>query len=247
MVFGFGSTPRVLGTREIEECLNDNIADLLEGDEAWIITPYATMGALGHQRRALAEASKRGAHISFVVRDETAQVGPAERDLAEACSNGMRLYRFHRLHAKLYWFAHGTAIVTSANLVDGSFESSTEIGIFVPGGGLHEQLREWIRKEIEPGLKPIVAPGKHGTSGLKIDARSRGRVGASANHGGHCIRCGKNIPRDLDKPYCLEHFKSWAVYSNPEYEEKHCHLCGRDAKTSMMRPRCYACFKERAG
>ncbi len=247
MVFGLSGSPRVMATRQVEECLNENIADLQEGDEAWVITPYATMGALGHQRRALAEASKRGGIISFVVRDEASQVGPAERDLLEACSNGMRLYGFHRLHAKLYWFENGDAIVTSANLIDGSFEASTEIGICVPGGSLHGELRNWITIEIEPQLRLLGASKKGRSTTPRNTAQSRHQASAVAQGSGRCIRCGKSIPKDLSRPYCLAHYKSWAMYSNPEYGEKQCHICGIEAKTSMEKPRCYACFKKNAG
>ena len=221
MVFGRDTTPDVLTTREVEECLNSNIAVLREGDEAWIITPYATMGALGPQRRALAEASKRGANISFVVRDEAAQVGPAERDMAEACANGLKLYKLHRLHAKLYWFENGDAIVTSANLVDGSFEASVEVGICVPGGALHAVLRDWIEGEIEPKLK---------------------RVGVDE---GHCIRCGDSVEFNPSKPYCPSHYAIWAQFSNRDYEEKFCHKCGARGPSTMGRPLCPKCFAAR--
>lgn len=218
MVFGLGGGPIVLATREVEECLNVNISELMGGDEAWIITPYATMGALGHQRRALAEAAKRGANISFVVRDEVAQVGPAERDLAEARANGLKLYKFHRLHAKLYWFERGDAILTSANLVDGSFEASTEVGICVPGGGLHYDLRDWIQKVIEPGLKS---------------------VGAAE---GYCIRCAERVEFNPGAPYCRPHYTVWAQFSNRDYEEKFCHKCGTRGPSTMGRPLCPKCF-----
>ena len=61
---------------------------------------------------------------------------------------------------------------------------------------------------------------------------------------GYCIRCGEYIDYNLEKPYCPEHFKSWAKYKNENYQEKYCHMCGEKAKTSKKRPVCYDCFQK---
>lgn len=247
-MLGIGKVPEVLGTREIEDLLLRGIAEQRPSEEAWIITPYSTMDKLGTIRRGITEACRMDVRMKFVVRDEPDQVTSAEKGLREARDLGLELFAFQRLHAKLYWFENQFGIVTSANLVDGSFEASTEIGLLVPSGGLHRELRDWIAKVIEPGMRPVGISKARTTSAPReqITSKSRGQVGAAVQGGGSCIRCGTSIPRDLNKPYCLTHFKSWAIYSNPEYEEKHCHLCGREAKTTMVRPRCYACFKESA-
>jgi hypothetical protein len=242
-MLGIGKVPEVLGTREIEDLLLRGIAEQRPGEEAWIITPYSTMDKLGTIRRGITEACRMDVRVRFVVRDEPDQVTSAEKGLREARELGLELFAFQRLHAKLYWFENQFGIVTSANLVDGSFEASTELGLFVPCGGLHRELREWIVKVIEPGLRPVGGSKRHIASGPKVSAPSHSQNRASVQEGGHCIRCGANIPKDLDRPYCLTHFKSWAIYSNPNYEEKHCHLCGGEAKTTMVKPKCYVCFK----
>jgi len=245
-MLGFGKVPGVLVTREVEDALLDGIANQEPGEESWIITPYSTMDKLGTIRRAITEASKIDAQIKFVVRDEAEQVKSAENGLKEARGFGLELFALHRLHAKLYWFENQFGIVTSANLVDGSFEASTEIGLIVPDGGLHKELRRWISREIEPNVRTVGASRGGRTSRPRAAPKARGQGGAAGKGSGHCIRCGKAIPQDLEKPYCFTHFKSWVIYSNPEYVEKHCHLCGTEAKTSMVKPRCYACFKKGA-
>lgn len=234
-MFGFGKAPELLTTRQIEVCLNDLLASIEEDEEVWIITPYATMKQLSSQRRAIAEAVKRKAKVSFVVRDEEDQVRPLREDLSEAISSGLRAYSFNRLHAKVYWFERSACILTSANLVDGSFESSTEVGIVIASGStLHYQVREWIKEEIEPGLKKI---GQN--NNVNQHNSRKEHVGI-----GHCIRCNREIEYNLSKPYCSEHYKSWEKYSNPEYSEKYCHKCGKENESSMKKPMCFQCFKK---
>ena len=59
---------------------------------------------------------------------------------------------------------------------------------------------------------------------------------------GYCIRCGKNIPYNSDKPYCRQCFSSWRGWENPTYVEKYCHSCGKKDRSSMLYPLCRSCF-----
>ena len=63
---------------------------------------------------------------------------------------------------------------------------------------------------------------------------------------GHCVRCGKGMDYNPEKPLCDNCYKSWAKYHDPKYEEKYCHSCGNKAKTSFAKPVCYSCFKKYA-
>ena len=225
---------RVFKTREVETDLNDLFMNTSEGDEVWIITPYATMNKLGSLRRTISDTCAKGVNVSFVVRDEPKQVDPAKRDLKEAIDNGLKLYAFKRLHAKVYWFEELGCLVTSANLVDGSFEASTEIGLGIQPSKIHDEVRGWIEDEIVPGLRLI-----GGTQ-----SKTKKREPKKKSHSkGYCIRCKDDIPYNARKPYCSNHFKSWAKYENPDYPEKYCHSCGESNKSSIARPVCYACFK----
>ena len=47
---------------------------------------------------------------------------------------------------------------------------------------------------------------------------------------------------DLDAPYCLDCYKVWAQYEDPDYPEKYCHTCGNRASTSMAKPECNSCY-----
>lgn len=58
------------------------------------------------------------------------------------------------------------------------------------------------------------------------------------NTTGYCIRTGKPIPYNLQRPFSLEAYKSWASFGNPDYPEKFCHRTGKpsNGKTSMNKP-----------
>ncbi len=244
MVFGFSRGPGLLKTREIEDNLHLVLGDLDAGNEAWLITPYLTIDKLSTLRRQITEACKRGATVNVVVRDEPEQVNPAKTGFKEAISHGLNLYAFHRLHAKVYWFDDMFSIITSANLVDGSFEGSTEIGMITEPGSLHDNIRDWIAEVLEPGLKAISNQQPSRSKAPK--PRPTPKTNSGKGPQGLCIRCGKAIPLNIERPYCLEHYRSWEQYRNPDYEEKVCHSCGKPGKPTMAKPVCYGCYKKLA-
>jgi hypothetical protein len=65
---------------------------------------------------------------------------------------------------------------------------------------------------------------------------------SSKSSRGYCIRCGADIPYNLEKPYCSKHLEKWEEYKNPDYKEKYCHVCGKEHRTSQGKPRCRSCF-----
>jgi hypothetical protein len=55
---------------------------------------------------------------------------------------------------------------------------------------------------------------------------------------GFCIRTGKPIPFNPEKPLCKEAYEEWVKWKNPDYKEKYCHKTGRasNGKTSVKNP-----------
>lgn len=62
---------------------------------------------------------------------------------------------------------------------------------------------------------------------------------------GYCIRTGKEIPFNPEKPYSYYAYKTWIQFENPDYEEKYCHKTGKEShgKTSMSNPILKAIYK----
>ncbi|MCD8408530.1 phospholipase D family protein [Tenacibaculum dicentrarchi] len=59
-----------------------------------------------------------------------------------------------------------------------------------------------------------------------------------AENSGFCIRTGKKIPFNIEKPMNYEAFKMWNKYKDADYSEKYCHFSGElsDGKTSVNKP-----------
>jgi len=59
-----------------------------------------------------------------------------------------------------------------------------------------------------------------------------------SRHKGFCIRTGKEIPFNIEKPMSYEAFKSWSKYGDRDYSENYCHYSGESShgKTSVNKP-----------
>jgi hypothetical protein len=85
--------------------------------------------------------------------------------------------------------------------------------------------------------------GKSNSSSRK-DANERNKVATfqriQENKGGtgYCIRTGKEIPFNAERPFTDEAFRSWSQFKNDEYPEKYCHFSGEpsNGETSKARP-----------
>ena len=75
------------------------------------------------------------------------------------------------------------------------------------------------------------------------DTKQKGnRLSRRPTDKGNCIRCGVDIPYDLNKPYCPNCYKEWSAWENPDYKESYCHTCCRPATTKILKPQCSSCF-----
>jgi hypothetical protein len=61
---------------------------------------------------------------------------------------------------------------------------------------------------------------------------------------GYCIRCGRVIRENPNKPLCSKCYSIWAQYSDPYYHENFCHMCGKGSNQSYSKPVCYKCYKK---
>jgi hypothetical protein len=246
-MLGLGKVPEILYTRDIEDAFVQGLQRCAPGAEVWVISPYNTIDKLGTIRRAIIKACKDGVRVKYVVRDESPQVDGARQSLGEAMENGLELFVLERLHAKLYWFEDNYAIVTSANMVDASFDKSTELGLCVPVGGLFGELRKWINDEIIPDARRIrlaTVAASQKTVSPTVPRKDPAPKGSRSD--GFCLRCGKGIPLNRSAPYCLDDYKVWVQFGNTGFIEKYCHACGGKFETSMDRPVCRMCFKKAA-
>lgn len=159
---------------------------------------------------------------------------------------GIKIYSLDNLHAKCY-MNQDTAIVTSLNLYQYSQHNNIEFGVKI-----NKEVDVVLYNELSREVDSLINQGKQYNKLAESVSTAIGFTkkaiiviqGAMAP--GYCIRCGKEIEYDSEKPLCDHCYKSWAKYHDPKYEEKYCHSCGKKAKISYEKPVCYGCYKKNA-
>ncbi|MBI4304231.1 MAG: hypothetical protein HY665_07860 [Chloroflexi bacterium] len=145
----------------------------------------------------------------------------------------LSLYFLENLHAKCF-FNDEAMVITSYNLYDASAQNR-EMGVLISRNGDPTCFRE----AVEEARRIVLSATKDETESTEHEPRSRSR-----NQRGFCIRCGASVKYDLERPLCLDCFRGWSEWRNPDYEEKLCHHCGKSAPTTKARPLCDSCYRE---
>ena len=144
-----------------------------------------------------------------------------------------------------------TALASSMNLLDSSFNNSSEFCIRVDKWAdeeLYNQLAEYVKRIRRRAKKLNSSAGLEKSTPAKVAAKSvppplSAPKAVAAGATGHCIRCGAGIPFNPEKPLCAKDYKIWNRHQNPDYEENYCLLCGEKHPTSMAKPLCRRCWR----
>jgi phosphatidylserine/phosphatidylglycerophosphate/cardiolipin synthase-like enzyme len=151
----------------------------------------------------------------------------------------VRLSFVERLHAKCYC-NENEMIITSLNLYSHSEQNNYEMGVRL---SRMDDAEAFAAAERE--VNSIIAAAEEyrpSTFSRLIGAFAPQREQKRASRG-YCIRCQEDLPYQPDRPLCRDCFKSWAVWENPEYEEKVCHGCGTRHRATMAKPLCRPCYR----
>jgi hypothetical protein len=158
-------------------------------------------------------------------------------------------YALDNLHAKCY-LNEFTAIITSMNLYQHSQVNNWEMGIKIEKStdpytyemiNGHVSYLIAISEKYDKGLiKSNNVPAHANYTSTKLGQANNVKI----KYTGYCIRCGKNIVFDLEKPLCPTCFKSWSKYMDDLYQENYCHACGKEHETSLSKPLCVYCYRQ---
>jgi hypothetical protein len=78
-----------------------------------------------------------------------------------------------------------------------------------------------------------------------VEEPRRARTQSRDKLPGYCIRCGRSIAYALKEPYCLDCYRVWNKWKNPEHKETYCHSCGKPReRITMAKPLCATCYKK---
>ncbi|MDF3078733.1 MAG: hypothetical protein K0S09_2622 [Sphingobacteriaceae bacterium] len=98
-------------------------------------------------------------------------------------------------------------------------------------GGFMGLSKNYVESKIETDLltaffdKPKAGFAFTGYKSYDKD-KGKGKTESPAVPLGYCIRTGKPIPFNKDKPLSAEAYKSWSKYENKDFQENFCHFSG---------------------
>ncbi len=219
--------------------------------ELVLISPFLQLSKTFFER--IKDADQQNVKICVIYGKD--ELKPEEKTQLRQLKN-LVLYYFENLHAKCY-FNEATMVITSMNMYEFSEKKNREMGILISAkedksifddafkeawsiihsaeeDGLRRSSFSKVVKEPKPIADTVIKQGR--------TKRVSYSHGTNARQQGFCIRCGKPIPADLDKPLCRDCYKEWAEWENRDFEEKVCHWCGKPAPTTMDKPLCRSCY-----
>jgi hypothetical protein len=203
---------------------------LVEGasSQLTLISPFLQVSRILLER--LRDAAERGVQIAVVCR--AADLKDRELSQLQQIPN-LQLRFMDNLHAKCYLSDTGV-VVSSMNLYHYSEQTNREMGVYfsaseAPYGEALKEVKSILSAATPAKPQPYVG------SVSRAPDKSRGSSG-------YCLRCHRGISRDPERPLCIDCYRVWAEFANPDYPERYCHDCGRETSTSMARPLCRACY-----
>jgi len=212
---------KLLKSNEIYSKVVDLIND--EDDALVLVSPYVSL--TGTILSALQLRQKK--YLSTVLICRKGDLKDDVKSLLQGIDY-LKLYECANLHSKVY-INSNEALVCSMNLYGASINNNHELGIWVDNSDvLYDDIYKEVgnlRKlssEIAKGKKPLFS----------------GLLPSKKEPKGYCIRTGKEIPFNPEKPFSADAFKAWSKYANHEFPEKYCHFSGEpsNGQTCFSKP-----------
>lgn len=231
--------------------VQQDILNLINGAQQVLVLACPYLDPWRGLTAAIERAHARGVAIHLILR------GAEDREKQAAAANVLRpflssLLFIERLHAKVY-LSEQAAVFSSMNLVASSALDSVEFAVTAVKQ-LHPDGYQQALKVCEALIAMAKQDQLRHSTGGGVGSGLRATPAVGQPHRGqprqrsvgHCIRCGDEIARNLDKPLCPDCYKTWSKYADEDYAEERCHHCARKAATSMRKPLCRSCYEAAA-
>ena len=207
--------------------------------QVFLVSPYLQLSQNFFER--LKDAERNKVEIKIIYGKN--ELNPREMELLGNLKKLTLLFSAN-LHAKCY-FNETEMVLTSMNMYEYSEKNNREMGVYLN----IEKDKQLYMDAMEETLSIMSSCQfmdiNKETKKNKIFSFGTPKSGPfeTPSKNGHCIRCGDNIPFDIERPYCGSCYQTWAQFENPEYEEYNCHKCGKNNYSTMIKPVCYSCYK----
>jgi len=140
------------------------------------------------------------------------------------------------LHAKCF-YNEKSMVITSLNLLESSERKNREMGVLLSSEEDSNVFKDALNEAefivsnakkdslIGSLVRDFVKETKSVVESQTKDTLKRTKTTTRTKQKGYCIRCGKNIPYDRDKPYCLNCARSWKISGATEIKQKNIATC----------------------
>lgn len=153
--------------------------------------------------------------------------------------------QYDNLHAKIY-FNEEKAVITSLNLYAYSVVNNFEAGVLITKADEPEVFNSMLQDYLY-----LLSISKH-IKGIELNLFKE--ESEKPAHRGFCIKCGKPITYNLDKPYCSKDLREWEDRTSsllsdqdPVEDDGFCHSCGKKCDPRMSQPLCEECYNKEEG
>jgi hypothetical protein len=196
--------------------LRQEILNCVADSKDWlvIVSPYLDPGNVVAE--AVLKAQGQGVDVKLYTHTKQVHDPTARAAIGRLGARGVKVFHHPNLHAKLC-INERHVVVSSLNLVAGSFVDSYEAGISTNARGVHSEARKYIEKSI-----------------AQSDLCTRVEELELSPPHGFCIRTGVKIKFDPRKPVEYGEYRR----AGGDERGKFCHACGQAASTSVGQPFC---------
>lgn len=232
--------PKYLRTSGISACLEEIIRDARE--KLYIISPYLKLSDSIKELLNDKEREKIEVRIIFGKQE----LNPSEMAYLQNLKY-VRLFFSKNLHAKCY-LNEKKMLITSMNLYEFSQQNNREMGILIDReNDADRPVYEDAWKDIDSLLHNaddfayVKAPReveREKPEPVKPVAHKAPFIKDNERPSGFCIRTGKSIPFNVERPMTYEAWKEWSKFSKEDFKEKFCHFSGEpsNGETTFCKP-----------
>lgn len=211
--------------------------------ELVLISPFVKFPDQFFQR--LKDVDKRNIKTTIVCREE--KLTPdTMKDLRKLSNLELRFLK--NLHAKCF-YNEFFMVITSLNLYEYSQQNNREMGVLITLKEDHDLYVDalceanYIIRSATYFKPSLIKDVMQGVDRALNQDLGKLFITTKVENNGHCIRCGRLIPLNTNKPYCSNCLNQWESEGKRyDFKEQYCNTCGEESTVSYARPQCHSCF-----
>lgn len=224
--------------------ISGNLLDIIKSSNQflYLASPFIKLAdfdstELALIKRAIMVAIQNKVDLRFITRSsETSNADPLVK-LKPFLDEGCKLHIIDNLHSKVYC-NESKALITSMNMYLHSIMNNEEIGVLLTK---EKELKQYNQiKDYLNGLIGKIKSTK--VNNVQISQKEKD-IEQKEELNGYCIRCGKSLPFNKEKPLCWNCFDDLREFQGDIWGS-HCHLCGQNSNVTDLKPLCYSCYQK---